>query len=316
LLAVAAPLLAGAQTVEQNKGPFTATITNFQAYHFSYPVNNRGIAATIHFQNNTDKPLTLGYSPTGLSASDEQSNQYKFSAVHGMGRVDNDGVDPKFELPPKGGGDVLVELTWRGRSTDIFGVTYDLNMAVRGLKKMPNGKQFEIGAETSLQFTGLKSGFVSVPKGMPAPEESTVDAGPFTAKITRTKFGAAGRYRMIAEFNIKLTNTSDHPLILACEHDSPHGSDDQENFYSGVSGSASYSTVTGIGMVSPEKADPQFTLAPGESKEFHVVIGKADRMDRPTTFTFHLALEELEILPSNQIRELRNYSLTFPNLKV
>jgi hypothetical protein len=165
-----------------------------------------------------------------------------------------------------------------------------------------------LGVEHALEFTDLKTGLAPMSDGKP-----TVDAGPITAKVLRSKVARAGRW-LTLDMTTRLTNTSDKPLILAYVFQSSFGVDDQGNRF--TYGPADQG-ATGIGFVSNEKADPQFTLAPGEAREVHFIVARIPgREIAGTSLIAYTALEALEILPSKQIREIRQYSLTFPGLSL
>lgn len=311
LVALSLSLAASAQTTKQERPSFTATLTSFQTYVPTSPGNQHYMAAVVHFQNKTKQPLILGYSSKGFSATDEQGNRYGVTTIRGMGEASTSNLDAKFVLPAEGGSDMFVELYWRGPRNDIFGVTFDLNMAVRDLKKL-EGNQYQIGPETTLEFNGLKTGYVATPEKPSDLTDHLVNAGPFKAQITRSKFGKSGRWQMIVDLTMKLENSSDRPMILACEPNTIFGNDSEGNVFGRGSASSTNISSSGIGLTSSGKADPQFVLAPGESKEVHFTIARAEKLVPGKTFTFYVALEELEILPSKQIREVRQYSLAFP----
>jgi len=309
------PMVAAGQTFRQEKRAFTATLTSFQTYAGATPARVRYIAANVHFVNNTDAPLTLAYSKDAFGASDEQGNRYKLVDVHGMGEASRDGVDAKFVLAPKRGADMLVELAWSGPRNVIYGVKFDLRLAVRELSKLDD-KQFQTGPETLVEFTDLKTGFTAVSEGVPPLEDHVVDAGSFKAAVTRTRFGRSGRWQMIADLTVKLTNTSPKPLILACDTRSVFGSDNEDNVYGRGSASSTFIQATGIGLTADGHVDTQFVMAPGESREVHFSIGRSDRIAPGTAFTLHIALEQFEIFPSKQVLEVRQFSLTFPNIRM
>jgi len=303
-LALSLPLASRAQTTKQEKTSFTASVTSFQSSVWSN--GRRYITATIHFQNKTKLPIILGFNRKTFSASDDQGNHYGITTIRGIGQISDSNVDPKFVLAPESGGDMLIEAVWGASDRDIFGTTFEMSLAVRPLKKL-EGNQYQFGPETVLEFTGLKSGYLDVP-------ERAVNAGPFTAEITRSKFGRSGRWNTV-EMTMRIKNTSDKDIILAYEAGSSFAVDDQGNRYGyGVAGSSDKGT-SGIGLASDGKADPQFVLAPGESKDARFTVIRGDSKDvLGTELVYYVALEELEILPSKQIREIRQFSLTFPHI--
>lgn len=312
-LALALPLAASAQTVQKETKSFTATVTSFQTY-IAGQANHHYIALAIHFRNNTDKAVILGLNRDGTKASDEQGNRYDVVQAYGIGSVSGSDVDPKFVLPAHGAGDAHLVLLWKGNS--IFGVTFDLNLAVKELSKLTGG-QYQIGPESVLGFEGLKTGLAVALENAPEISQHVVQAGPFNARITHSKFGKGSySYPIAGDFTVQLENKSDKPLVLAVEHDSITGIDDEGNYYGGVKGPGGYANATGIGEATKDQADPQFVLAPGEVKEFHITIGRSRAKTYGSEFVLNFALDELEILPSKQIREVRQYSVTFPKIRM
>jgi hypothetical protein len=215
-------------------------------------------------------------------------------------------VDPKFVLPPEDGADALFEMRWRG--TAVFGTVFDLKLPVRVIVPLEAG-QYKLGTEHLLTFTGLKSGHVALPKEGDTLPKNTVDAGPFTVEITRLTPSIAGNRRsQSATLQAKIKNTSDKPIVLAHDGTSSFGIDDQGNRFA-------YASVSGIGVATSIKADPQFVLGPGESREVQFSIyRKLGREVAGTMLTYYVALAQLEVLPANQIRTTRQYSLTFPRM--
>ena len=69
--------------------------------------------------------------------------------------------------------------------------------------------------------------------------------------------------------------------------------------------------MKGIGYVTSRSADPQFALRPGQSRDVNVSLIRyeAARKAIGTQFSWDAALVELEILPSRQIREVREYAV-------
>jgi hypothetical protein len=312
LPALAIPFFSLGQTVQQEKKDFVATVTSFQT-SFGYQANKRLIWAVVHFRNKTDKPLILALNREGTGGSDEQGNRYGVANAYGIGSVSQSDLDAKFALPEGGSGDALILLQWQGGG--IYGVTFDLHVAVKELTHV-KGAEYEIGPESTLGFTDLKTGLTFSLENAPEISKHLVDAGPFTARITRYKFGKGSySYPIASDFTVEVENKSDKPIVLAIEADSIFGSDDEGNMYGG-NGSAGYGKATGIGQTNRERADPQFVLAPGEVKEFQLAIGRGRARSLGSSFTLNFQLEKLEVLPSKQILEVRQYSLTFPKIRM
>jgi hypothetical protein len=308
----AAPM-ARAQTVAHRENAVVGgTVTSVE----TSPGGNgwRYLTASVHLENLTKQPLTLGVEAAKISAIDDRRNTYGTLAVRGPGAVAGTRVDPKFVLPVGGAGDALIEMRWRGAAGAIFGTTFDLTLPVRVITPLEAG-QYKLGAEHLLTFTGLIAGHVATPPGAALPAK-TVNAGPFTVQITRMAPSTAGNGRIHSVvLSARIQNTSDKPITLAYEGTSSFGIDDQGNRYGyGVAGTHDTS-VSGIGIVTSINADPQLVLAPGESKDVQFTVWRrVARETAGTMLTYYVALAQLEVLPGNQIRTVRQYSLTFPRL--
>ncbi|MEK6598313.1 MAG: hypothetical protein AABY91_08270, partial [Gemmatimonadota bacterium] len=132
----------------------------------------------------------------------------------------------------------------------------------------------------------------------------SVEVGRLTASIV------GGRHHVIT-FAVKIRNMSTQPIILGYRDGSNSGTDDLGNrYYYGRAGTADGS-VKGIGHVTGRSADPQFVLRSGQSRDVSVSLIRYEAARRPigTQFSWDAALVELEILPSRQIREVREYAV-------
>jgi hypothetical protein len=303
---------AHSQAVAERENPLVrATVTSVET---SPGANGwRYLTTSLHFHNLTKQPLILGVEPGKVSATDDQRNGYAVTHVRGIGQIAGTRVDPKFVLPAEGGADALFEMRWRGDRNAIFGTTFALTVPVRVVIALA-GDQYKLDKEYLLTFTGLKPGHVATPKGSSPLPKNTVNAGPFTVQITRLTPTRTLRLHT-ATFDAQIKNTSDKPLVLGYEASSSFGIDDQGNRYAFGTAGTHDTSVKGIGIVTGLKADPQFTLAPGESRDVQfTVLRRVGREVAGTQLTYHVALVQLEVLPSNQVRTVRQYSLTFPRM--
>ncbi|HWD38871.1 MAG TPA: hypothetical protein VG944_08490 [Fimbriimonas sp.] len=293
--------------------PYEAEVTSFQT---SLGANGwHYLTATVHFRNMTDHELILGCDMGHVSATDDQGNKYGLLLSRGIGAVTATTFDPKFKLKPNGGGDALFDMRWRGDRSSVVGTTFDLNLTTQLIE--PSGAdRYKLGSTRILDMPGLKSGMFAPPQGAPPISDRTVDAGPFTAKITRAKATISGNRRWTTtEMTIQFTNTSDKPLILAYEGESSFGTDEQGNRYGYGTAGTHDTSVSGIGMVGGASADPSFVLQPGESREANFSVARRLTRDpNGTQLAYYVALGQLEVLPSRQVRQLRQFSLTFPGL--
>ncbi len=224
-------------------------------------------------------------------------------------------MDSKFALPAGSAGDALFEMRWRGEKGVIFGTVFDLKLPLRSTEALAGG-QYKLATEHLFTFSGLKSGLVAEPSASSTLPENTINAGPFTAHIAKMSTSISGNRRISsATFDVKLTNTSDKPIILAYEGSSSYGVDDQGNRFGYGNPGGVDSSSSGIGKATFTNADPQFVLAPGESRNIQLsVMRRLGREVAGTKLSFFTALVQLEILPSKQIRTVRQYSLSFPQL--
>lgn len=311
MLALAQGPQAHAQVATQGENPiFRATITSVE----NSPASNgsRYLTTTIHIHNLTKQPLILGADPAKVSATDDQHNSYGTTLVRGIGKISGSSVDTKFVLPPEGDGDALFEMRGRADRNNIFGTTFDLTLPVRVILAL-EGDQYRLGAEHLTTFSGLKPGYVAQAKESQTSDKNTVDAGPFTMQITRVTPSVSGRWQ-VATLAARIRNTSSKPIVLAYESDSSFGVDDQGTRYAYGVGGSHDTSVSGIGMVTSSSADPQLTLAPGESRDVQFRVIRSRNQAAGRLLTYYVALAQLEILPGNQIRTVRQYSLTFPRL--
>ncbi len=318
--------------------PFAATITDFRT---SIAGSNRIVSMTVRFQNKSARPLILGYLQGSGQILDDQGNRYAIygrNGIRGIGEVNNSTFDPKFVLQPGEASDARFEFGWRpSQQNQIYGTVYDLELAVREIDPLA-GDQYRLGKEHAFQVRGLAPGTATATAGpaadapavtpvsdqgpaTPVPAE-TVDAcggkarcysaGPFIAELGQITTSSGGYWRMV-RLNVKLRNVTTEPIILAYRAGSGTGSDDQGNRWSVQDHKGA---VRGIGLVSRASADPQFVLNPGASRnvtvEYSTYLGKGVILG--TVWATDFSLEQLEILPSRQVRSLREYTVSFTDL--
>jgi hypothetical protein len=144
------------------------------------------------------------------------------------------------------------------------------------------------------------------------------DAGAFTAQVARFTGSRLGNNTgdHMLDVVLRVRNVSSQPIVLAYKATSGSIIDNLGNrYYWGRAGTHDNS-ASGIGVVTGRSADPQFALAPGESRDATFKLRRygTGRNALGTAFAYSLALEQLEILPGNQIRSLREYSVSFDEL--
>jgi hypothetical protein len=322
---------------------FTASVTDFRTSQQDR--GTRMVTTTVRFQNKTTRPLILGYVQNSGIATDDQGNRfvvYGAQAVRGIGEIAST-FDPKFVLQPGEASDARFEYVFRmPNANTILGTKYDVELAVREINPVA-GNQFRLGREHAIQFRGFGPGWT--PGGQVASQPTTetvtqaaiasapamlppeVDlcagktrcygAGPFVAEVAQFTTSTEGNKKYhVLRTNLKVRNVSSQPIILAYKATTDGATDNLGNrYYWGTAGTYDMS-VTGIGKVEGRNADPQFMLAPGESRTatFSLVRRDANGRELGTSWTQDLTLVQLEILPSKQVRVGREYAVSFKDL--
>ncbi len=334
LLTLMLPSTAPAQAADPCEGvthctstsAFVATLTDFRESTASY---YRMLGVTVRFQNRTDRPLTLAYVAGSGLGTDDQGNRYEAQpqSLRGLGEVRGNTFDAKFTLRPGEAADARMELAFRPGNA-IVGTRFVLEMAVREIDPLP-GDQWRLGREHSLQWEGLGAPVVAVAPEAPMPAAPTSSAtppeppadpcaektrcyatGPFLAEVTRFSDSKVSYYHVLT-YTVRFRNLSTEPLVLAYAGGTAVALDDQGNRY-GPSGS---NHLKGMGISQGRRADPSFRLKPGEARDatFQMAF-RPGRAVLGTVYTFDFAVEELEILPRNQIRTAREYTVGFRDL--
>jgi hypothetical protein len=334
--AAATPSICGGQRLCDEVTTFAATITDFRQ---SQSGDWRSMAATVRFQNKTNRPLILGYVRTSSVAINEAGNRYTITDpkyVRGIGEIAGNEFDPKFTLQPGQSSDARFEFWWRWNGSEIIGVrAWDVALTIREVNEVaPGGYRF--GQEHALQFKGAVPGNATSaapstpPASAPASAASQIsanlpdqcagrircyDAGPFFAEIvtvTPSIFKASYDWHVMT-MNIRFTNKTTEPLVLAYVAESGALSD---NFGNRYRPSSPPQDVKGMGISTAAKADPQFVLRPGESRAATFIqsrqLPRAGNQPMGMAYTFVVSIAQLQVLYNGQqIRTVREHSLTF-----
>jgi hypothetical protein len=327
---------------------FAATITDFRAIVEN--TNTKTLTVRISFRNKLRRPLVLGYVSRSATAVDERGNRYALSgqrAVQGIGEIVGDSAaDAKFQLQPDESSDARFELTWNTSGREIFGLTFQLDLAIREIIPMP-GNQIRLGREYAIHFDRLGSATPSLTAAAPRPPDDPgrsagtrpvpvppalqpqmdgcrerprgvcVTSGPFAADIIGLTASSLAYSPPIdvLQVRVRFRNLTNQPLILAYSAASAVIVDNFGSRYASDTPSAG-DGAKGIGIVRDRQADPQFVLGPGASGDATFSVSRARaRTDRiGETMSFDMTIAQLEILPGQQIRTMRDYSLGFTNL--
>ena len=314
---------------------FVATVTNFRT---STQGRNRVLSTTVRFENKSAQPLTIGYVRESGLALDELGNRYIVPGVNGVraiGEIVGTNIDPKFTLQPGEASDARFELVWEPGKT-AAGKLFELDLAVREIATAA-GDQLKLGAEHALHFAGLGSAGGAAPapaaaaKATPAASPAAAipaavadpcggsnrcyNAGSFLAEVMQVQTARVGNRHETLSLNVRFRNTGDKPVILAYDSGSSSGVDNFNNkYYWGRAGTHDTS-VKGIGYVTGRSADPQFVLQPGQTRNASFALIRYEaRPPIGESFNYDVVIDELELLPGQQIRTLRQNSVSFANL--
>lgn len=324
---------------------FVATITDFRT---SQAGRTKLVTTTVRFRNKTNRPLTLGYVQNSGVVTDDQGNRYGVNAaqsVRGIGWITGSTFDPKFTLQPGEASDARIDFSLAITGNTIYGTRYDVELAVREIDPLP-GNQFRLGREHALQFRGFGSGGVAAAEEpvsstggggstekpsataiteveLPAEADPCegrgrcYGAGPFVAEVTQLAASGTARERHhFLRITVKFRNLTNQPLILAYKSGTSGVMDNLGNRYFWGRAGTHDGSVTGMGYLTGRAADPQFVLAPGQSRTaiFSLFRPEAGRLEHGTSFTHDFTVAQLELLPSKQVRALRDFVVSFPDL--
>jgi len=345
--APARPALCASATPCYETGSFSATVNDFRT---SSAGRLKVLTLNLRITSKVHEPLTLGIVQGSGLAIDDQGNRYvidNVNSVHGMGVItSSSAVDTKFTLEPGESGDARIEMVLGMDHNIVYGTSFTVNMTLRELVSL-GATQLRLGREHEIRFTQLVKGLGPSPAAVatasnsvassasvgsasrsetanvaPMPDacagsQRCYSSGPFIANISQISASSVGNFRdHVLRFEMKFRNLSDRPIILAYASGTSTAMDNLGNTYSwGHAGSHDVS-AQGIGITTGSSADPRFILQPGETLNatFQVVRYRPGSAPLGTSFTYSVTIQQLEILPSQQIRTLREYSMNFPGL--
>jgi hypothetical protein len=318
----------------RNLGPFTATVVKVNVTRQDSVTAYQGVRTTVRFTNISDRPLILGYREHSSAVSDNQGLAYRWSAkAYGIGVVAGASADPQFQLGPgesrEASFDGVVQYSMRRQ---VAGNVFSHDITIVQLAVV-NGQQVRELRDYAVGFTDLtaSSGFAAGRNATAtgttptqpaaggsggcagAPAGSCQEAGPLVAQAVRvnvTRSGNVTAYQTV-RVTVRFTNAGAEPLTLGWRKGSSAVSDDTGQAYRWAS------KVAGIGVVDDGSADPQFRIAPGESREaaFESTLQYSVRHSHPgNLFSQDMTIVQLGIVGPTQVRSLHDYALSFSNL--
>ena len=298
------------------------------------PSKDKVLTFSVRFRNLLEQPLYLGFVQGSGLIIDDQGMRHTMAggnaALRGMGLVTQGSLDPKFVLQAGESGDVRVELVSRAQQGQIFGTAYDLDFAVREIEALP-ASQFQLGKEHSLQYKHLVPDDGGAGGAAPAPATPVAvastgsvaaapvsdgdvcagkprcfGAGPFVATVAQVVESRSGGYQTI-KVGVKVRNVTSQPMSLGFQVGLASAVDNNgDRLKSNNDG------VKGIGFVTGSQADPQFVLNPGQERTFSVGYYKGTILGMSWSTDF--VLQQREVLPSQQVRSVREYAISFADL--
>lgn len=298
--------------------------------------------ANLRIANVGRTPLALGYVDRSGQLLDENGNSYRVphGGARGIGIIHSQRVDTSFVLQPGESADARFEFEWTRGPQARTGLQFQMSLAVREVSELPGG-QVKLGREHLLRWAGLTdtpSNSAGAPgssarAAVPAPAAPPLSESPVTAAALSDPCGGRSSCQSTAAFiaevarvsqpvkttyagelmvnvGFRVTNRSAAPLLLAFVADSGQMIDNRGERYT-----VKYvhrERVAGIGMRRSSSIDPQFVLQPGESRPFTLGYSRSGAPNGATGYSVDLVLAQLELLPGNQVRVVRDHALSFP----
>lgn len=320
------PVCNGAQDcIEVN--PFAATITDLRE---STDGSSRLVTASIRFQNKLRRPIILGYVAGSGVVIDDRGNRFAMqnnTGLRGIGLIQAGRLDPKFIIAAGQTADARVEYSWFPRGGEVFGTQYKLEFAVREIVPV-SASQFRVGLEYPLEWGNL--GQAPPPAASSAASASAqVEAGPiappvdhcegqtrcysadtFSVRVQQIAGSRQGSYQAIT-LRLRFQNHSNQPLVLAYKDGTSSAIDNHGHRYTPLGANA----VRGIGTSRKGSVNADFVLSPGQTREATFEVSRyVGNTLIGTGFTYDVSVEQLELLPANQVRAMREISMNFPDL--
>ncbi|MEG9437767.1 hypothetical protein JAO29_16580 [Edaphobacter sp. HDX4] len=328
-------------------GSFSATVNDFRtssAGRFKVLTVNLRITSKVH------RALMLGIVQGSGLGIDDRGNRYvieNVNSVHGMGVItSSSSVDTKFTLEPGESGDARIEMVLGMDHNIIYGTSFTISMTLREIESL-GATQLRLGREHEIRFTQLVNGLEPRPISAPAitgnlpltaasaPESRAAipaatpmtdacagtqrcySSGPVVATIAQITASSVGNFKdHVLRLEVKFRNLSDRPIILAYASGTSTALDNLGNAYTWGHAGTHDVSAQGIGLTTSSSADPRFILQPGETRNatFQVIRYRPGNAPLGTSYTYNVTIQQLEILPSEQIRTVREYSMNFANL--
>jgi len=157
-----------------------------------------------------------------------------------------------------------------------------------------------------------------------AGKPSCYSGGPFVMEVTGVKSSQITSVNPsvhVLQVNVRFRNLMSQPIVLAYVAGSGVVTDNNGKRYEDhyFLPAVLNAGAKGIGTVKGDRADPQFVLGPNASGNASFVLARDRVLNNPRdpigiAFNFDLSIAQLEVLASQQVRTLREYSVGFTDL--
>lgn len=332
-------------------GPFTATVVKVNVTRQDSVTAYQGVRTTVRFTNVGNKPLVLGYRDKTSAVSDNNGLAYRWSSkATGIGLVSRGVADPQFQLAPGEAREasfegVLQYSLRRQVAGNVFQHDFTIvQLAQVGPQQIREVRDFAVSFSQLTATSGFAGGAgprpgggtaVAMPStapaatpgvamggGAPPPMASGEGCGgapacqvqgPLQATVVGvnvTDSGGVTAYHTVRT-TLRFKNLGAQPLIIGYRNKSGAVSDNNGLAYRWSS------KAYGIGLVDQNVADPQFRLAPGESREaaFESTLQYGARHATPGNVYQHdLTIALLQIVGPSQVRSTSDLAFSFSNL--
>jgi hypothetical protein len=263
---------------------------------------------------------------------DDRGNQY---ALHREGSdgvrgiplcPSGEGYDASFAIAPNGNRDAVLEYNYNGVQRAIRGTKAQFDFAVRQVTLLP-GDQAQRGREIPVLFRDvpLQAGEPSATADQPpdgarreqpdscANLSNCYAAGPFTVQLTSVVASRETGYRYL-RLGVRVRNLTTDRLVLCFTSTSGVASDENQNRYAIREDIG----VRGLGLCQGQTVSPQFVIGPNATRdanlEFNAGIYTGNEL-WGSSFAINFALDQIALLPGNQVQKVGQWALTFDGVK-
>ncbi len=293
----------------------------------------------MRFQNRTATPLILGYVQGSGIVTDDRGNRYTVNgpgAIRGIGEISNNTFDSQVHAPARRGQRRAYRVPVDARNGARSSARPTMSSWRCGRSMQLEANQYQLGKEYALKLDGFTAGasvasaqpasgpvapstgagagttggsVAAVPAEVPdacAGKPRCYGAGPFVAEVTQVTTSKV-TYYVYRPPQREGANVTAQPLVLGWQNGSGIVIDDVGNRYAAKS-------VKGIGLVTCQCCRSPVCAQPGPVTSIHHRLRRSVPAGPcwALRWTADFVLQQLEILPSRQVRSVPEYSVSSP----